>query len=85
MITYMITAAGLIVVTGFLHVAFNKEHRYEAEMPQSLTSAELWRNGTRLMYMHNGEWCEAIAKTKDKVFIFDEGRDKIIGVPLINE
>ena len=83
MITFIITVSGLVVIAGFLHSAFDKESRTSIDFPDLLTDAELWRNGTKLMYFRNGEWCEALARTKDKVYIFDSTHNWIVGVSLI--
>lgn len=80
MISFFFSVIGLIIILSIIHTVF-LENIDGPTIPTSIEESDLWQDGETLKYYYHGCWHEAIAKDKNKVYIFDEINDQVVGVP----
>lgn len=79
MISFFFAVIGLIIILCVIHAVFIKDN--ESFIPTSISNSDLWQDGETLKYYYHGRWYEAVAKDKNKVYIYDETKGEVIGVP----
>ena len=84
MISFLFACVGIIIIACVIRLAIFKTP-YNDTIPAILSNEELWLDGDKIKYFYEGEWREAIAKDKHKVYIFDEKNDKIVGIPYVDK
>lgn len=80
MISFFFAVIGLIIIFSIIHTVFIKDNK-DSFIPTSLGESDLWQDGETLKYYYHGQWYEAVAKDANKVYIYNEMTDKVVGVP----
>ena len=88
MIKFFVCFGILAVITCVMYFVFESHSKaYESErdshIPRLLTQYDVWLDGNTLKYRYEGDWYEAVARTKNEVLIYDMAHDKIVSVPFI--
>lgn len=80
MISFFFALIGLIIVLCVINMVLTKDNN-ESVIPASIGESDLWQDGETLKYYYHGQWYEAVARDANKVYVYDEINDRVVGVP----
>jgi hypothetical protein len=80
MISFFFIVIGLIIILSIIHTVFIKDNK-DSFIPASLGESDLWQDGETLKYYYHGQWYEAVSRDANKVYIYDEINNRMVGIP----
>ena len=84
MIAYLALMVIVVALACVIRIYLFPDTLNEPHIPTLLRHDDVFVDGNRILYRYNGEWYEAIAKSSNKIYIYDRSTEKVVAVPYVD-